>query len=63
MNYSRAIGPYKKKIFFNPDCFGINAINLYLKVLIYFLLERLCSKHERSNSWLEIRIPPSRQIN
>ena len=43
--------------------FGIKDIYLDPKVLINFLLERLRSKHERSNGWLEIRIPPSRQIN
>lgn len=32
---------------------------LDLKVLIHFLLEIMCSKHQRSNTWQEIRILPS----
>lgn len=50
MNYSTAIGPFKKN---HMNCFGIKAICLDVNVLIHFLLERTCSKHQRSNSWLE----------
>lgn len=31
--------------------------HLELKVLIHFLLEIICSKHQRSNTWQEIILP------
>lgn len=33
-----------------------------LKVLVHFLLEIICSKYQRSNTWQEIRVFPSKEI-
>ena len=33
-----------------------------LKVLLHFLLEIICSKYQRSNTWQEIRVLPSKEV-